>query len=455
MISISNNSTESRVDTSRLKSLRKISPGYSNRTLKRWLYTISAMTIVLLFLPWTQNIQSRGTLTALDPSQRPQTIHTIIPGRIEKWYINEGDFVRRGDTIMFISEVKDDYFDPNLLQNTEDQIRAKESSVLSYMEKVRALDAQIDAMIMTRRLKIQQGRNKVRQMELKVQSDSTDFVAAKQNLDVAREQLKRYEDLFAQDLVSRTDLEGRKVVLQNAQAKTVEVENKMLISRNELIIAQTELNTIENEFRDKISKAESEKFASLSSMYDAEGQVSKLQNLYANYDRRSGFYYITAPQDGFITRAIQTGVGETVKEGAEIISIQPSDYSLAVELYVEPMDIPLIQRGQKVRFIFDGWPAFIFSGWPGVSFGTFGGRVFAIDNFISPNGKYRILVTQDPNEEPWPEALRIGGGAEGIALLNDVPIWYELWRQFNGFPPDFYRDPDATGNMPDGTSTSK
>jgi len=455
MISISNNSTENRVDTSALKSLKKISPGYSNRSLKRWLYSISLIALVLLFLPWTQNIQSRGVLTALDPGQRPQTIHTIIAGRVEKWYVNEGDFVNKGDTIMFISEIKDDYFDPNLLRNTEDQIRAKESSVLSYMEKVRSLDAQIDAMLMTQRLKIQQGRNKVRQMELKVQSDSTDFVAARQNLEVAKDQLKRYEDLFSQDLISRTDLEGRKVVLQNAQAKAIEVENRVLIARNELIIARTELNTIDNEFRDKIAKAESEKFASFSAMYDAEAQVSKLQNQYANFDRRTGFYYITAPQDGFITRAIQTGVGETLKEGAEIISIQPADYSLAVELYVEPMDIPLVQRGQKVRFIFDGWPAFIFSGWPGVSLGTFGGRVFAIDNFISPNGKYRILITEDPSEEAWPEALRIGGGAEGIALLNDVPIWYELWRQFNGFPPDFYRDPDATGIVPQNSKAPK
>jgi membrane fusion protein, adhesin transport system len=35
--------------------------------------------------------------------------------------------------------------------------------------------------------------------------------------------------------------------------------------------------------------------------------------------------------------------------------------------------------------------------------------------------------------------LRVGSGARGFALLNDVPIWYELWRQLNGFPPNFYK----------------
>jgi multidrug efflux pump subunit AcrA (membrane-fusion protein) len=444
MINISHNSTHGRIDTSELKALKAIPVNTGNRNLKRYLFSITFVILILLFLPWTQNIRSRGELTALDPSQRPQTIHSVIAGRIEKWYVQEGDFVEAGDTVMFISEIKDDYFDPNLLANTESQIEAKESSVLSYMEKVKALDSQIDAMIATQRFKTQQARNKVKQAELKIQSDSIEFVAAKNNLIVAQDQLKRFEDLFRQDLVSRTEMEGRKVILQNAQAKAIEAENKMLIAKNELLIALTELSTIENEFRDKVAKAESEKFASLSSMYDAEAQVSKLQNQYANYDRRTGFYYITAPQSGYITQAITTGVGETIKEGSQIISIMPAEYELAVQMYVEPMNLPLLQKEQKVRFIFDGWPAFIFSGWPGTSFGTFGGRIYAIDNFLSPNGKYRILVTQDPAEEPWPAALRVGGGSEGIALLNDVPIWYELWRQFNGFPPDFYK-----GNSPE------
>jgi hypothetical protein len=114
-------------------------------------------------------------------------------------------------------------------------------------------------------------------------------------------------------------------------------------------------------------------------------------------------------------------------------------------MFVEPMDLPLINKGQHVRFIFDGWPAFVFSGWPDASYGTFGGKVFAIDNFISPNGKYRMLVVPEENET-WPKGIRVGTGANAIALLNDVPIWYELWRKFNGFPPDFYTLQDATSS---------
>ncbi|MBK7911858.1 hypothetical protein [Candidatus Pollutiaquabacter sp.] len=62
--------------------------------------------------------------------------------------------------------------------------------------------------------------------------------------------------------------------------------------------------------------------------------------------------------------------------------------------------------------------------------------VAVIDNFDT-QGKYRILVVPDPDDTPWPEQIRGGSGTFGWIMLKDVPIWYELWRQFNGFPPDY------------------
>ncbi|MEZ4800037.1 MAG: HlyD family efflux transporter periplasmic adaptor subunit [Flavobacteriales bacterium] len=439
MLQISNNeSINAKVNTDDLQSFKEINLSPEKSIFKRWLIIFMLAIIVVLLLPWTQNIQSVGYLTALNPEQRPQMVNSVIAGQINKWFVQEGDFVKKGDTIMFITEVKDDYFDPNLLDNVDQQIKAKESSVVSYMEKVRALDSQVDALLANKKLKIQQTENKLKQAYLKVKSDSIEFLAATNNLVVAEEQLKRYEELYSKDLISKTEFESRKVSLQNANAKAIDAENKLLISKNEILVAQAELNTVENDFKDKISKAESEKYASLSSMYDAEAQVSKLQNSYANYDARSGFYYITAPQDGFVTKAVQTGIGETIKEGDPVVSIIPAKIAMAVEMYVDPVDLPLVNKGQKVRFIFDGFPAFVFSGWPNSSFGTFGGEVYAIDNFISPNGKYRMLVTPDQDDLPWPPGLRVGTGANGMALLQDVPIWYELWRKLNGFPPNFY-----------------
>jgi hypothetical protein len=99
--------------------------------------------------------------------------------------------------------------------------------------------------------------------------------------------------------------------------------------------------------------------------------------------------------------------------------------------------------------MFDGFPAIVFSGWPSASYGTFGGKVFAIESNVSKNGMFRVLVEEDTRDKPWPTNLKMGTGLYSFALLKDVPIWYELWRQINGFPPDFYQqqkaDPEPSG----------
>jgi len=438
------NITQSKIDKKerikQLDSFRILSSRTNSRALIKLLYFLGVIGMLILFLPWTQNIRSYGNVTALQPNQRPQTIHSIIAGRIEKWYIQEGQFVNKGDTILFISETKEDYLDPNLVKNAESQLKSKEFSVKSYFNKVSANDNQIDAALQSRKLKLEQAQNKLLQANLKVQSDSIDVTAAEVNLKVAKDQLDRMEKLYKDGLKSLTDLETRKQKMQEAKAKSISQQNKLITSQNEVLNAKIEIQSIQTDFNDKIAKYESDKFSTLSNLYDAEASVTKLQNQFINYSIRSGMYYILAPQDGYITKAIQSGIGEIVKEGTEIVSIMPSNYQLAVEMYVEPMDIPLLQKKQSVQIQFDGWPAIIFSGWPGITYGTYSGKIVAIDNFISENGKFRVLLAHQEDTPNWPQQIKIGAGATTITLLNEVPIWYELWRKINGFPPDYYNN---------------
>lgn len=397
-----------------------------------------AILIILLLLPWTQTISSKGNVTSLNQNNRPQTIQSVIGGRIVKWYVQEGQFVKKGDTIVHLAEVKSEYMDPNLIQRTESQMRAKESSAGSYMTKVKALDSQIDALIDSRIAKLAQATNKIKQGKLKVISDSMDYQANSKQLEIAIKQYNRTDELLKQGLKSLTDLENKRLKVQEMEAKVVSLENKLLTSRNELINAKTELNSIDADYRDKIAKSESEKSSAMSSLFDTEATVTKMQNQVSNYSIRSGYYYVTAPQDGFVSQALKNGVGETVKEGSPLVSIVPTLTDLAVEIFVEPIDLPLLHVGNKVRIQFDGWPAIVFSGWPNVSYGTYGGKVFAIDNYIGSNGKYRVLVEPDTTVHKWPKGLRLGVAVQSMTLLKDVPIWYELWRKINGFPPNYY-----------------
>ncbi|MCS6935320.1 MAG: biotin/lipoyl-binding protein, partial [Chitinophagales bacterium] len=297
---------------SEYESFRKaFEQGTENKT-RKWLTLMLVLFIILMLLPWTQNIQAPGIITTRMPEQRPQELNSIIAGRIEKWYVKEGDMVKKGDTILRLSEVKAEYLDPELLQRTDEQIKAKEKTVDFYRDKVVAIENQIIALVQARDLKLEQLRNKIQQAQLIVQSDSMALEAAKTELNIATDQYRRQKELYDAGLKSLTELEQRKQALQNAEAKRTIAENKFINAKNDLLNARIELTQTEREYSEKIAKAESEKFATLSMVTTGEGEIAKLENLFSSYAIRNEFYYVLAPQSGQITRTVKAGIGEVV-----------------------------------------------------------------------------------------------------------------------------------------------
>ncbi|WP_428742369.1 HlyD family secretion protein [Tenacibaculum sp.] len=439
MLNISNNKVSNQIDLTKLESGKEIFTKEYHKRFKKFLLFFSMLLLIILFLPWTQNVSSNGKVTTLKPDQRPQTLQSQIPGRIEEWFVQEGDLVKKGDTILRISEIKSEYFDTKLAERTDKQLNSKNLSAKAYTNKISALQKQIAAIQNERVLKLEQAKNKLKQAHLKVKSDSIDLKAAEIKQNIGQTQLDRTLTLQKEGLKAVKDVEEKRAKLQELTAKLVSQENKFLTSKNDLINAQLSISSIQASYIDKLSKAESSLYTAQSDAYDTDVQVSKLETSLANYNKRSSLLYITAPQDGYINKTIKSGIGETFKEGEQLVNIMPANYDLAVEMYIQPIDLPLIHTGESVRVQFDGWPAMVFSGWPNVSYGTYGAKIVAIENFISSNGKYRVLIVPDSNDEPWPKAIRVGSGAKTIAMLENVPIWYELWRQLNSFPPNFYQ----------------
>ncbi len=432
-----------------LKTFQNIYRSEKESKVKYWFFGMIIFGMIILLLPWTQNIKSKGTITTLKQEQRPQNINSPIAGKITKWWVKEGDFVKKGDTILQISEIKEDYLDPNLIGRTKEQLEAKKGTVTSYEGKIANAGAQITILQSAKVLKIAQLNNKLSQLDNKLAGENAEQIAIAKEFDNAEDQYKRQMKMFEDGLVSQTALQQREVLFQNALAKKTVIANKIAQTYQEIRNTNLEKSSTEQDYAEKINKVESDRFQSQSQVATGQGDVAKLENQVASYTIRNGMYFILAPQDGQIVRASKSGIGEILKDGETITVIVPSRADYAVEMYVTPVDLPLINIGQKVRFMFDGFPAIVFSGWPNSSYGTFGGKIVAFENNISPNGLFRVLVAEDKEDRKWPPQLKIGSGAQGIALLQNVQIWYELWRNINGFPPDYYNLKDATGKEKD------
>ncbi|TDS17683.1 HlyD family secretion protein [Sphingobacterium paludis] len=413
--------------------------------LGRLMLVASIIFVIVLFLPWRQTIPGKGTVTALRPEDRPQTVQNQIGGRIERWAVREGQEVKKGDTILVISETSQSYFDPDLPQRLQEQLLAKRSGEDAASQKMRATEAQIDALGSGLRYQLEAAQNNVIQARNVVKIDSADLVATETMYATSVSRLERYERGYQDGLFSLTDIETRRLTLQNDRAKVVSAENKLTNSRQSLTNARIELDNIRAKYNEALAKAQSDLSSALSSKASVQGDIAKLRNEITNIDIRRNLYVVRAPQNGFIVKTLKAGIGENIKEGESVATLQPGAPQLAAEIYVNAMDVPLILKESDTRLQFEGWPSVQFSGWPSVAVGTFAGKVTVIDKVSSANGQYRLLIRPahpvPEGDEPWPPQLRLGSGVYSRVILNAVPLWYEIWRQLNGFPPSLEREP--------------
>lgn len=426
MLNISENPIREKVSQEVLKTFEKTSV---NRTIRRfllWTTILTIILIVLLFIPWTQNISGYGKITNYDPGVRPQDVQSPIPGKITQWFVREGDTVHEGDTLAYLAEVDPSYLDPELLHRIDQELEAKRLAAQAYADKAEAQANQVLALRASLVIKR-------RELDLKVHTDSADLQAAEVNLELARRQYLRADTLYQEGIKSRYELEQRQQYFQDAQAKYTS-------SRNKLAQSLAERERLEADYAEYIAKAQSERFTAISSQEAALAEIAGLENRRATVEVRQSYHTVRAPQSGVVSRIYIRGIGENIKGGTPIAELFPISDDRAVEVHVRPMDMPLLREGHLAQIEFEGFPALAISGEPGLNFGTYAARVAVISQTPEKSGTFRVLLRP---AEDWPERLPFGTGARAYILLDEVPVWYEIWRQVNGFPAETYPAPDA------------
>ena len=235
MLNISPTSIREHIVNKRFSALTKLNQRSVSSVLLRLIYIVSFMLFLSLFLPWTQNIRSKGYVTTLNPDDKPQAVQSLIDGRIETWFVREGDVVRAGDTILLITESKEEYLDPNLQGNTKGQIDAKGASVEAYKQKIGNLQDQLYALKSNKEAKLEQNDIKIQQTKLKIRTDSMELIAARIKEQNTFNQYVRTDTLHKKGIRSLTELEIKRLSYQEAQAKVTYLENKINAERQEIV----------------------------------------------------------------------------------------------------------------------------------------------------------------------------------------------------------------------------
>ncbi|MGB3807101.1 MAG: HlyD family efflux transporter periplasmic adaptor subunit [Erythrobacter sp.] len=230
-------------------------------------------------------------------------------------------------------------------------------------------------------------------------------------------------------------------LIERLENERGQVELQLQAAQNALSTAEIDLRRMRELYEAGLSARREYEQAQIR-VEEMRGSVAAAQ---ANLTRtdislsRQSEQLVTAPRNGFIQSINAGDTATVVNQGQVLATFVPETQERVIEVFVDGRDVALVQGGEEARVEFEGWPAVQFSGWPSIAIGTFGGVVSSVDQVAQPDGRFRVLITEDPEaEEPWPDDrfARFGTVVRAWILLETVPVGYELWRQLNNFPAE-------------------
>ncbi|MEM9365687.1 MAG: HlyD family efflux transporter periplasmic adaptor subunit [Planctomycetota bacterium] len=425
-----------------------------------------AGTILVVFAPWQQSVRGLGNVVAFAPESRQQELQAPIKGRIQRLGegIIENARVKEGTIIAEISDI-----DPMFLDRLEGQLEAVEGQVDAAKSSVEASRTAFEASETVVESQQNQVTAYTEVKEEVVAGAIAAIASAKDKLRAEEQQLEEQKAALVQielDYTRQKGLHEKKIIsdlkFQEMERKKKETEAKVRKSEayvsaagNTVLEKERERNAKEQKAqadieyatvllrkaRADVGKAKSDLAKATSEYNKANKELLDTQSKLAQQQQQS----VTAPFDGILTSITPNLGSQMLKPGDPIATIVPDTDDRAVQVWLDGNDAPLVEPGRHVRLQFEGWPAVQFAGWPSVAVGTFGGTVVSRDPVDDGKGKFRILVRPDENDHEWPKGRFLSQGVRVNAwvLLERVPLWFEIWRNMNGFPQSIDTDGDA------------
>lgn len=405
------------------------------------LFIVSSLLVLLL--PWRQSVVGSGEIMVFSPMQRPQTIEAQIPGRLLQWYVRDGELVKCGQLIADLSDLDPRFLDHNQLKTLIDQKDSLNAKREAAKQRLASLNNELTNMGSARDAAVPAADERIDQAKDRLYAAQQSVDVAEQNVKTAQWQLDRVNTLYEKGLRSQRDQQV--ALLENMRAKTELQRAKSAydVVKRDADIAGYDLKRVAADTASSINAIKASVAEANQVIATTSAEIDRLEIDIQNMAERVQQRAVRAPCSGRVVRLDRVGAGETVAAGTSLATIVPGTEDRAAAILIRDYDAPLVSVGNPVRLAISGWPSLQFVGWPSVAVGTFAGRISVIDAVDDGKHFYRIIVVPDykaiadKKEEPWPSVkyLRPGAKATGWVLLNSVPIWYELWRQFNGFQP--------------------
>jgi len=395
------------------------------------------------FVPWTQTVSVQGNLSAYYPTQRPQEIHAQIDGRIQKWMVNEGDLIKEGAPILELADINPEFLAPDLVHRLDQSLAALGKQKQAALERADILSDRLEEMGALAQAAVSSAEARVFEADNKVLNTEQRTVPAKGALETEKLNLERSRALEKKGLISRRELELSIQAVKEAEAEVKAAQASVREVQQNRRALEHDRKQINAELVQRMLDTKSKRASALGDAAKAAKEIADLELKRSNALQRQKASRIVAPYSGTVVSLTPIGQGETVKSGDLLFILAPLNSELAVEMWANAIDVPLLKEGRSVRLLFQGIPAIPIPAWPEFMAGTFDGTIQVVDQVAAQDGRFRIWVIPDIGRREWPSPLNVRQGTQvrGWVLLNRVPLWYEMWRRLNLFPADYEDGP--------------
>lgn len=404
----------------------KVSPFVYRYARNLWL--ILLIFAGFMFLPWQQTVKGDGEVIAYSPSERNYQVYSPIDGFVDRIHVVENRFVKEGEVILEIKPVDRKYIDrlKDIASQTRAQADFLQDSLNILTDKKSVTMDEMQAGLMVYDSKIRAIEDKIRELEVKKE-------AFLQNYEITKVNYERVKKLFEEGIESQRNFELEKNSLAKAKADLESVKIQIEVEKQNLTAVKQEKEKFLREYRNKILSLEKDIMETKAKLASYQKELRKVESEISEYSTA----YIRAKEDGYVVRIYKNDINQLVKKGEPVIMFAPVIHRRTILVRLPEFDMPLVKEGLPARIWFYGWPTINIPGWPVVRYGTFEGVVERVDPVKHEDGVYYAFVVETEDEK-WPpsDVLRPGSRATVWIRLSVVPIWYEIWRKLNGFPPN-------------------
>ncbi|BAY22399.1 multidrug resistance efflux pump [Calothrix sp. NIES-2100] len=353
----------------------------------------------------------------LVPQGETYKIHAVVPGKIARIDVKEGETVRAGqilaqlDREIALNEVE------RLAQETasyKTQLIQTQSLIektqLEAKTRVAIANAEVkgqEAVISQTNAKIDSQQVAITQGQQRANTGQSLLLQLNTAASAEQERLERLKSLAAQGAISKDQIfqaqqnlgdRQRTITQQTGEIQQAIAESKRLQASLRQVLAEAqqlqeqlnqkraEGNTVQLQAQQTIQKLEVDK----TQLYAKIQQTEKLlQQAKAQLKQLS----LAAPVDGMILSLNVNNSGEVVQPGQTIAELAPEDAPLILETVLPTQEAGFIKVGNTAKVKFDAYPY--------QDYGVIKGKVISISPDSKPDEKlgavYRVKIALDRN----------------------------------------------------------